>query len=143
MPLFEFSCSQCGEFVERYFASYEASELPQACSCGHLLQKELSRVVFRSFEPFYTQNLTRDGSGVYVRDRAQLRELCREHGAIPLGDDPIRAHFGTSEKSRPRPGEKPSKIGRKPPAVQRGTQADAARASQFAERTDFGQRSAR
>jgi hypothetical protein len=51
------------------------------------MTQKVPRFSFSAFQPYWTHNLMRDGSGVYVHDRAQLRELCRRQGVKAI--DPI------------------------------------------------------
>lgn len=146
MPLFDMRClnPDCGAFYpDRYFATFKKSEEPQKClECGSRLTKDVPLVSFTEFKPFFTNNIAPDGSGIYVRSRDQLRELTRRYKLREVGNDPVRALFGSSEKSVPRELQRPSPVRRQSRSLAVPA-SQAASAEEFAKRTEFGQRSSR
>ena len=146
MPLFDLACSRCSfEDLDRYYPTFAASEVDEYCrQCGALMHKRPPLISFTQFQPFYTHNITPDGSGVYVRDRAQLRELCRKYNVRQLDSNPIKEHFGSNPKSVPGPGETQKPHNKRPkPKGGPVTFEDAKKAQEFAERTNFGMQGTR
>lgn len=144
MPIFDFT-SSCGfRQVDRYFSSFAESEQPQVCPrCGETMKKEFPLVAFASFVPFTSNHILPTGEPVHVRDRAQLRQLMRENHLVQVGNDPVRRHFGSSEKSIPR-GKEIQSTSRLPKRrAQTVTAQEAQKAADWSARTEFGQRSSR
>jgi len=92
MPVWDLICKDCGyERDDKFFATIALSEVPQRCpDCRGILDKKTPTVCFQPFKPFFTRNIRKDGSEVYVRDRAQLRQLMREEHLVfhPYNDSP-------------------------------------------------------
>jgi hypothetical protein len=137
MPLYEFMCDGCESIIERYFQHVDTETEVIQCLCGKLASRIPSVPAFTEFVPFTTNNIMPDGSAVHVSSRSQLRGLLREHKLVEVGNDPVRAMFGSNPKSVA-PVRPISKRSGKSHAVPLATAQEVAKRAEI---TDFGRRS--
>lgn len=94
MPLTDFE-GACGHRrIDVYYKHWRLIPGTIRCECGAILKRVVGRISFRSFAPYWTRNIRKDGKPVLVKDRHHLAALCRENGCRPYDLEPIidRAH---------------------------------------------------
>jgi hypothetical protein len=138
LPLFEYRCRHCSKIEERFFHSFEESELPQRHSCYGKMDKIVSRVTFNAFQPFVTNHIRPDGAPVQVNSRNQLSDLMKRYNLVESRTN--HCQYGGDVRSIPLSGEPTGSV-RKPrrnSKVNHFTPQQAEKASEQARRANYG-----